>query len=556
MKVAVCCLNSKYIHASLAPWCLFSALKEKYADIDATVVESTVNNDIDNIINKIIDGNFKIVSFSCYIWNITKTLEICKTVKEKTGATIILGGPEVSYRAKNVLRDYPFIDFVLCGEGEETYPELINALINNKSYEEVDGLSYRDNSQIITNPEKEYSGTPVNPYCDEFFKNLNNRISYMEASRGCPYRCAFCLSGRCSTLRYFDFEQTKGKILSLASSGTKTIKFVDRTFNANAKRANEIIEFILENYGKEIPENVCFHFEIAGDILTEETFKLLKCAPKGLFQLEIGMQTFNEKTLSAINRRTNCEKLIENIKRLISFGNMHIHIDLIAGLPYEDMESFEKSFDIGYSLGANMLQMGFLKLLYGADMREKPDKYPCEFSAEPPYEVISTPWLTNEELNNLRNCEDALDRLYNSGRFLFTLDYLINQCGYTPFKLFYKFGNAVKVNKISLSEYVSLIYDYFKEKVDSELLREALICDLLSCSSALQIPDFLKRKDTLYKQIKKHFVEGTNEQIKIAILYKSNRIFAVNQSKPKGFDGRYSGTFYSLDEFKNIINND
>ena len=142
MKVAVCCLNSKYIHASLAPWCLFSALKEKYADIDATVVESTVNNDIDNIINKIIDGNFKIVSFSCYIWNITKTLEICKTVKEKTGATIILGGPEVSYRAKNVLRDYPFIDFVLCGEGEETYPELINALINNKSYEEVDGLSY------------------------------------------------------------------------------------------------------------------------------------------------------------------------------------------------------------------------------------------------------------------------------------------------------------------------------------------------------------------------------------------------------------------------------
>ena len=268
------------------------------------------------------------------------------------------------------------------------------------------------------------------------------------------------------------------------------------------------------------------------------------------------MQTFNEKTLSAINRRTNCEKLIKNIKRLISFGNMHIHIDLIAGLPYEDIESFEKSFDIGYSLGANMLQMGFLKLLYGADMREKPDKYPCEFSAEPPYEVISTPWLTTEELNNLRNCEDALDRLYNSGRFLFTLDYLINQCGYTPFKLFYKFGNAVKVNKISLSEYVSLIYDYFKEKVDSELLREALICDLLSCSSALQIPEFLKRKDTLYKQIKKHFVEGTNEQIKIAILYKSNRIFAVNQSKPKGFDGRYSATFYSLDEFKNIINND
>ncbi len=554
MKVAVCCLNSKYIHASLAPWCLFSALKDKYSDADATVFESTINNDIDYMINNIIEGGFGIISFSCYIWNITKTLEICKKIKEKTDATIILGGPEVSYRAKNVLAAYPFIDFVLSGEGEETYPKLINALINNKSYEDVDGLSYRDNSQIISNPEKEYTGTPINPYCDDFFKNLNNRISYIEASRGCPYRCAFCLSGRCSTLRYFDFEQTKEKIISLANSGTKTIKFVDRTFNANAKRANEIIKFILENHGKEIPENVCFHFEIAGDILTEETFNLLKSAPKGLFQLEIGMQTFNEKTLSAINRKTDCEKLIKNVKRLISFGNMHIHIDLIAGLPYEDMESFERSFDIGYSLGANMLQMGFLKLLYGADMREKPDDYPCKFSSEPPYEVISTPWLSEENLKTLKNCEDALDRLYNSGRFLFTLDYLINECKFTPFKMFYEFGNAVIVDKTSLSDYTEKIYDYFKEKVDSELLREALICDLLSCSSALQIPDFLKRKDTLYKQIKKHFVEGANEQIKIAILYKSNRIFAVNQSKPKGFDGRYKGIFYNLVDFENIIN--
>lgn len=553
MKIAVCCLNSKYIHASLAPWCLFSALKEKHADFDATVVESTINNNIDNIINKIIDGNFKTVSFSCYIWNITKTLETCKAVKERTGATIILGGPEVSYRAKNILSDYPFIDFVLSGEGEETYPELINALINNKSYEDVDGLSYRDNSKIKTNPEKEYSGTPVNPYCDDFFKNLNNRISYIEASRGCPYRCAFCLSGRCSTLRYFDFEQTKEKIISLANSGTKTIKFVDRTFNANAKRANEILNFILENRGKEIPESVCFHFEIAGDILTEETFAILERAPKGLFQLEIGMQSFNEKTLSAINRKTNCEKLIENIKRLISFGNMHIHIDLIAGLPYEDIESFERSFDIGYSLGANMLQMGFLKLLHGADIREQPKKYPCEFSSEPPYEVISTPWLSEEELKMLKNCEDALDRLYNSGRFLYTLGYLINECSFTPFRLFLEFGNTVIADKTSLSDYTEKVYDYFKDKVDGELLREALICDLLSCSSALQIPEFLKRKDSSYKQIKKHFTDGNSEQIKIAILYKSGKVFAVNQSRQKGFNGRYEGRFYSLNEFDIIL---
>ncbi len=554
LKIAICCLNSKYIHASLAPWCLFSALKEKHPEADATVLESTINNDIDYIIDKVTDGNFNIVSFSCYIWNITKTLEICKIIKEKTNTTIIVGGPEVSYRATSVLNDYSYIDFVLSGEGEETFPSLINAICNNIDYKNINGLSYRYNSTIFSNPEAEYSGTPTNPYCKEFLENINGRISYMEAGRGCPYRCAFCLSGRCSHLRYFDFEQTKEKIITLANCGSKTIKFVDRTFNANAEKANEILRFILENYGTTIPQSICFHFEIAGDILKESTLNILKSAPKGLFQLEIGMQTFNEKALSAIHRKTDCNKLIENIKKLISFGNMHIHIDLIAGLPYEDMESFEKSFDIGYSLRANMLQMGFLKLLHGADMREKPQEYPCTFSNEPPYEVTSTPWLSEDDIKKLKYCEDALDRLYNSGRFIYTLDYLIKDCGYTPFKLFYEFGNTVVVDKISLSDYTKKIYSFFEGKVDSELLREALICDLLSCSSALQIPDFLKRQDPQYKQIKKHFVDGCSDQIKIAILYKSGRVFAVNQSKPKSYNGRYKGVFYSLDEFKNIIN--
>ena len=554
MKIAICCLNSKYIHASLAPWCLFSALKEKHPIADATVLESTINNDTSYLIDKITDGGYNVVSFSCYIWNITKTLDICKAVKDQTDATIVLGGPEVSYRAKSILSDYPFIDFVLSGEGEETFPELINAICNNTDHKCINGLSYRHNNTLISNPEVEYNGTPVNPYCEKFLDNIDGRISYIEASRGCPYRCAFCLSGRCSTLRYFNFEQTKGKIITLANCGSKTIKFIDRTFNANAQKSDEILQFILDNYGINIPKNVCFHFEIAGDILKESTLNIFKNAPKGLFQLEIGMQTFNEKTLSAINRKTNCEKLIENIKKLISLGNMHIHIDLIAGLPYEDIQSFERSFDTGYALGANMLQMGFLKLLHGADMREEPDKYPCKFSSEPPYEVISTSWLSEGEIKKLKKCEDALDRLYNNGRFLFTLDYLLNECGYTPFRLFYEFGNTVIADKTGLSDYTKMVFDYFKDKADSERLREALICDLLSCSSALQIPDFLKRADPQYKQIKKHFVDGCSDKIKIAILYKSNKVFAVNQSKPKGFDERYKGTFYSLDDFKNIIN--
>jgi len=350
-------------------------------------------------------------------------------------------------------------------------------------------------------------------------------------------------------LRFFDIEQVKADILKLAVSGTKTIKFVDRTFNAKADRANEILNFILSSYGTEIPEGTCFHFEIAGDILKESTMQILSKAPKGVFQLEIGMQSFNEETLKAINRKTDTKKLVENIKKLISFGNMHIHIDLIAGLTGEDINSFERSFNIGYSLKANMLQMGFLKLLYGAEMRENREKYPCEFSESPPYEVTSTPWLSGEEIVMLKKCEDALERMYNSGRFPFTLDYLLDECGFTPFRLFMDFGNEINGSKMNLSDYAVHIYYYFKEFADAERLREALICDLLSCSSALQIPEILKRKDPLYKKVKKHFTADENALNKVAILYKSEKVFVVNQRSQKDFSGRYEGTFYNLKDF-------
>ena len=266
------------------------------------------------------------------------------------------------------------------------------------------------------------------------------------------------------------------------------------------------------------------------------------------------MQSFNEDTLKTINRKTDTKKLIENIKRLISFGNMHIHIDLIAGLTGEDLKSFERSFDIGYSLGANMLQMGFLKLLYGADMRKHPEKYPCKYTENPPYEVTETPWLSSEEIIKLKKCEDALERLYNSGRFLFTLDYLISNKIFTPFQLFYQFGNEIDGNKMNLSDYAVHIYYFFKEFADEEILRETLLCDLLSCSSALQIPEIFKVNDPLYKKLKKYFANIKGEHNKIAILYKTNRVFVVNQNSEKDFFGRFSGKYYNLDEIKNTDN--
>ena len=547
MKVIISCLNSKYVHASLSPWCLLAGVREFSENTyDILVMESTINSDAEAFADKIINEKPYVVAFSCYIWNIKKTLEICSMIKRNHDCKIILGGPEAAYRPKDILERYEFIDFVLSGEGEWTFPDFLDNMNGDLSF--ATGLTYRKNNEIITIHEKNYADTPPSPFCDEFFKSLNGRITYIETARGCPYRCAFCLSGRCSPLRFFDIQRVKNDIIKLSQSGTQTVKFVDRTFNANAKRANEILIFIKENYGKEIPENVCFHFEIAGDILKESTLEILSSMPCGAVQLEIGMQSFNEETLKIINRKTDTNKLIENIRKLISFNNMHIHIDLIAGLTGEDLKSFKNSFNIAYSFKAHMLQIGFLKLLYGADMRENREKYPCTFTDEPPYEVTSTPWLSFDEIKMLKNCEDAVDRLYNSGRFLFTLEYLTEEVGISPFDLFNDFGNSVNGNKMQLCDYAEKLYQFFCGKCDKEILREKILCDLLCCSSSVQIPDIFKIKDPFYKKAKKYFIENADKNIKIAILYSKNQVFAVNQSKEKNLHNRYEGRFYDIDK--------
>lgn len=548
LKVILGCLNSKYIHASLSPWCLKAGV-DTYckADINSIVIESTINSDLDRYIQIIIEQTPDIVCFSCYIWNIEKTIYICEKLKDSLNCKIILGGPEVAYRSQDVLQNYGFIDFVLSGEGEESLPKLLNILYFNGDLSGAYGLSYRQSNKILQTEEKICAGTPVSPYTDEFFDNLKGRICYIETSRGCPFRCAFCLSGRCSPLRFFDIDTVKKNIIKLSQSGTKTVKFVDRTFNANSKRANEIISFILSNYKTVIPEGVCFHFEIAGDILTEETFNLLQSAPKGLFQLEIGMQSFNQDTLKAINRKTNTQKLKENIKRLVSFDNMHIHIDLIAGLTGEDIDSFEQSFDTGFALKPHMLQLGFLKLLYGADMRENPEKYPCEYSNKPPYEVTSTPWLTADEIAKIKRCEDALERLYNSGKFLYTVEYLTSNCGYTPFKLFMDFGNAVDGTKMPLSEYALQLFDYFKTQADLDVLREKIICDMLESGCSSHMPKSFISYSPLHKKAKAYFADKGN--YKIALFDKSNRVFAVDQNREKSLFGRVEGKFYKIEEF-------
>jgi radical SAM superfamily enzyme YgiQ (UPF0313 family) len=552
-NAAICVLNSKYIHSSLAPWCLLAGVNAYCENgISAEVIEGTINEKIEQVAERVIAQSPQVIGFSCYIWNIAATKQLIRLVKSELPDTvIILGGPEVSYNAEEVLREEPMVQYVISGEGEKPFALLLNAIRHGETAQDIPGVCYRSGGQIIVAPPYITEEEPPSPYTQAYFDALKGRIAYLETSRGCPFGCAFCLSGRCGSARFFNLERSKKELLLLANSGTQTVKLVDRTFNANRKRAIELYRFIIENYGEAIPKGVCFHFEIAGDLLDEETIDLLATAPVGAMQLEIGLQSFNSKTLAAINRKTNVERLKQNIERVVANANMHIHIDLIAGLPYEDLNSFAESFNIAYALKPNMLQLGFLKLLYGAPMREKPEEFPCSYSQNPPYEVTQTPWLSPEELLRLHHTEDALERLSNSGRFRRTLEYLLKQSGQTPFALFSGFGEyaAVKgTEKIPLDGYTALVFEYFsvQKGIDKVVLRDMMACDRLSTNSSGKLPNVLRIRDTALKSAVNE-LEGNEATRSIkgikrgsALLYSEHCAVYVDYQDKNPINGEFS----------------
>ncbi len=500
MKILICALNSKYIHSSLAPWYLCASIKEKLNSVECNVYESTINVEIEKILDEICSHDFDLIGFSTYIWNFNCVIEIAKRVKTKKKCIVVLGGPEVSYNAREVLDKHDFVDYVLSGEGEES----IVKLVNGEDLDKIEGLCYRKNDEIIIKSPAILQVSPPNPYTDDYMRNLNGRIAYIETSRGCPFRCAFCLSGRCGGVRFFDINEAKNNILKLANSGAKTIKFVDRTFNANRKRACELFSFIIDNFGKNVGGSVCFHFEIEGELIDEETLSVLKKAPKGLIQFEIGIQSFNEKTLEAINRKTNLTKLVENIKKIIELGNIEVHVDLIAGLTYEDMESFENGFNRAFSLRPNMLQLGFLKLLHGANMRDNQDDYPCTYSNRTPYEVISTPWMSRQELEKLHLLEDVFEKAYNSNRFRQTLDYVFSLLD-NPFYVFMDFSSFINMNETrnTLDDFSKALFDYFSKFncIDKNVLRDKMVLDRLSSCYMGDLPEFLKIHSPVIKKV-------------------------------------------------------
>ena len=550
MKIAICMLNSKYIHSSLAPWCLLAGVK-KYCDesIIAKVTEGTVNERIDVLAERILRDAPDIVSFCCYIWNINKVYELCRIIKSLSDAKIILGGPEVTYNPRSVLENNCDVDYILCGEGEESFAALCRKINGEDAV--VNGLCCRENGQIVVSSPVRSKNEPVSPYTKEYFDALSGRIAYIETSRGCPFSCAFCLSGRDKGIVFYNIDRVKNEIIALAESGTQTVKFIDRTFNASTSRANEIISFIIENHGTKIPDNVCFHFEIDGSTLKESTVDLLKTAPVGLFQLEVGLQSFNKKTLTAVNRNPDTDKLVENIKKLISFGNMHVHVDLIAGLPHEDINSFRRSFNSLYALRPHMLQLGFLKLLHGSQLRENSENFGCEFNKNAPYEVIRTDCLDSDGLLLIHFAEDALERLYNSNRLRMTLDYIINDCGTQPFELLCEIGRYTKsASNIPLDDYLALVYNFLSEKYDARIIRDYMVCDRFASNSSGALPSFLKIQDERLKQIKKHIVENvvkSDGKIAVAILYTINKVVYCDYKDRNKITGNYKLSFTEHD---------
>lgn len=463
-KVLITTLNSKYIHSSLAIRYLKSFCNNNDENID--MKEFTINMHLDDILIDIYEGGYDLVAFSCYIWNYKEILKLTKDLKKvNPDIKILLGGPEVSYKPKNEIKNKSFIDFIIYGEGEKTFYQLVKEFRNNKNYEKVDGLVYKDNKKIRKNKKRELiknlDDIPF-PYRDDL-KGLDHKIIYYESTRGCPFNCSYCLSSTIKGVRFFSIKRVKRDLKFFLDKNVKQVKFVDRTFNIKKEHYFEIIKFINENdNGK-----TNFHFEVTATLLDKEVINYLKTVRKGLFQLEIGVQTTNKNTLNNINRDIKFKKLKNNVVELINARTMHIHLDLIAGLPYESYGSFLESFDDVYKLKPDKLQLGFLKLLKGSEIRKNSKKYNYVFNDEPPYEVYYNKYISFDQMIYLNKIEDILDIYYNSHMFKNTLDYLIKKYFKKPHKFYVKFyefwdeNNLFKLKHSKLTKY-KILRNFYK----------------------------------------------------------------------------------------------
>lgn len=421
MKILLAACNAKYIHSNLAVYDL-QAYAAKYAD-HIILKEYTINQQKDDIMRDIYLEHPDVVCVSCYIWNISFVKELMADLtKILPDADFWAGGPEVSYDAEKFLAENPEFTGVMVGEGEETFLELSGHYIEQSpaDLKDITGVCYRDGEKIVHNGWRQIMDLSSIPFIYKDLADFKNRIIYYESSRGCPFSCSYCLSSIDKKLRFRDTEMVKKELQFFIDNKVPQVKFVDRTFNCKHDHAMAIWKYINEH------DNgvTNFHFEISADLLREEELQEMSTMRPGLIQLEIGVQSTNPDTIKAIHRTMDFEKLKGIVNRIHSFGNIHQHLDLIAGLPYEDYDSFRKSFNDVYALKPQQLQLGFLKVLKGSHMMEMCQEYEIVYKTREPYEVLSTKWLDYDHVLKLKNVENMVEVYYNSGQFQNTLEYL------------------------------------------------------------------------------------------------------------------------------------
>ncbi len=421
MKILLVACNAKYIHSNLAVYDL-QAYASDYAD-HIVLKEYTINQQKDDIMRDIYLEHPDVVCVSCYIWNLSFVKELmADLIKILPGADFWVGGPEVSYDAEKFLTENSEFKGVMVGEGEETFKELAGYYVekNPQNLKDMTGICYRDKDQIIHNGWRQIMDLSSIPFIYKDLSEFKNRIIYYESSRGCPFSCSYCLSSIDKKLRFRDTETVKKELQFFIDNKVPQVKFVDRTFNCKHDHAMAIWKYINEH------DNgvTNFHFEISADLLREEELQEMSTMRPGLIQLEIGVQSTNPDTIKAIHRTMDFEKLKGIVDRIHSFGNIHQHLDLIAGLPYEDYDSFRNSFNDVYALKPQQLQLGFLKVLKGSHMMEMCREYGIVYKTQEPYEVLSTKWLDYDHVLKLKTVENMVEVYYNSGQFQNTLEYL------------------------------------------------------------------------------------------------------------------------------------
>ncbi len=438
MKTILATLNAKYIHTNLAIRYLKAAARPEF---DPQLAEYTIKDPAFNIVSDLFQKNPDIIGFSCYIWNIEETIKVVQMLKTVLPETkIVLGGPEVSYDSNYWLRKVPEIDYIIMGEGEVSFKELLHYFNGDIPLENVPGICYLEDSKFKVHaqpPKIDLRELPSPFRFEEDLPHLGKRIQYIETSRGCPFSCQFCLSSIEVGVRYFNREKIKEDIRFLMDNGAKTIKFVDRTFNISRSYAMEMFQFLIDEH----KPGVVFQFEITADIMRPEVIQFLnENAPKGLFRFEIGVQSTNDLTNDLVKRRQNFEKLTRTVTMVKEGGKIDQHLDLIAGLPEEDYMSFRKTFNDVFAMRPEELQLGFLKLLRGTGLRVEAEKYGYTYVDVSPYEIFSNNVLSFSDIVRIKHAEDVLEKYWNAHRMDYTIEYLVNEVFETPFDFFQSFG--------------------------------------------------------------------------------------------------------------------